>query len=728
MSRHVILCEADADRADAAYLIRLLHARGRQVCLVRDERFVAAEREHFVRLGVETHAVAERAMLNGFREGRQRAEARRLLDAWAAQEPLATFIRSLEYQGYSLWEAGRYSVDVLLHNCLRALDLIRDVLQAAPQPRAVSVLGNANWMRDAALLVMAQINFQGELRCIETPFAPPEARRQRLWEEEEPGTLINQARFVVPRLGLPPTEPQDLSSLERISYLGKAALGEELAEQIGPLLHPRRLLAGARNLAKDRLAYLTAALWGETAATRFEQTLRSVWHGCYTQLSGDLRDDYELYQRVQVRYTPPPAPQGRYLFCLYAYDAYIDTLLPVARRLRERSGATILWVSIGRAFRSSLITDQPDMDVTTCTQHVPPEAWPRVLAGNARLLALWSRLENAADVRDFFPYQGGSFWPLLQTGLEKLLLQEYPRLMLWIEAMQQIMQNARPRAVVTSPDSNYQTKVAQLVARRHRVPSLYVQPALIGNNGFYGPISADRAAVMDCFSRDVYVRGGTSAARLTITGLARMTGLARTLATLQADPDGPATRVRQRLELPLSGKLVVLASQPLVEMPRIARLIMQLVAQDRNLYLVIRPHPRERIVDYQRMSHSFDFSGNQPLLVKQLPLYELLAAADLLVTPLSTVALEAALLERPVLTINLGDEPDPYPFVDNGLSAGAYSEVEASELFARLLYDAAFAAQLRERQRRFRAENPDLVDGKAVERVVDVIEQMVGST
>jgi hypothetical protein len=91
-----------------------------------------------------------------------------------------------------------------------------------------------------------------------------------------------------------------------------------------------------------------------------------------------------------------------------------------------------------------------------------------------------------------------------------------------------------------------------------------------------------------------------------------------------------------------------------------------------QLNLFIKPHPGET-----------DLSVYKPLtqrrnvvLSKDIDLYKLLNACDLIITKNSTAAMEAAALNKPIIVLNLSGEPDVIDYVEEGIAQGVYSEKE----------------------------------------------------
>jgi len=297
-------------------------------------------------------------------------------------------------------------------------------------------------------------------------------------------------------------------------------------------------------------------------------------------------------------------------------------------------------------------------------------------------------------------------------------------MMVWAEALKHIFESQRPRTVVAIPDRKTPARIAVALARRYGIPTLTVQPALINNHPRYGPLYADKAAVLDEFSREVFVeRGGVAAERLVITGLPRWDGV------FEINRESAVSEVQERLGLNSEDKFVVFATQPIPPSytQRMIQATMRATSRYPAMRLVIKLHPSESVENYEVLLEDLDGISCRPTVVADIDLHALLAASELLVTGFSNVALEAALLDKPVLVVNLTGEPDPLPFVQDGIALGAYSEAEVERQFNRIMSEPLISEQLRVGRHQYMQRNPQLFDGKATDRVVNLLRQMAHS-
>jgi len=134
--------------------------------------------------------------------------------------------------------------------------------------------------------------------------------------------------------------------------------------------------------------------------------------------------------------------------------------------------------------------------------------------------------------------------------------------------------------------------------------------------------------------------------------------------------------------------------------------------------LFIKPHPSET-----------DLSIYQPLLrhdnvvlSKDINLYKLLNVCDLIITKNSTTAMEAAALNKPIIVLNLSEEPDAVDYVKDGIALGVYNKEELIPTVKRLLQDDSILCKRRDE---YVSRYLYKMDGRSSQRVADFLEKLL---
>lgn len=109
-------------------------------------------------------------------------------------------------------------------------------------------------------------------------------------------------------------------------------------------------------------------------------------------------------------------------------------------------------------------------------------------------------------------------------------------------------------------------------------------------------------------------------------------------------------------------KLIVFMSQPLSEREDVLRTLFAAIKNDslNNYQFVIKLHPNEDGKIHRIILEQFELEN--VLITKDIDVRELMAVSDLIITVSSTTGLEAAVMGKPLLYINITDSPDDIPF------------------------------------------------------------------
>lgn len=144
-----------------------------------------------------------------------------------------------------------------------------------------------------------------------------------------------------------------------------------------------------------------------------------------------------------------------------------------------------------------------------------------------------------------------------------------------------------------------------------------------------------------------------------------------------------------------------------------------------NVRLVIKLHPAEQ----QEASLYKQNNSYVPLVVKgNKNISELLYICDVLITKSSTTTIEAAILNKPIIILNLSEKPNHVPYVEKGVALGVYNKEDLVSTIKDALYKEEVRKKLAKAREKFIYENAYLQDGRASERVANLIIQMVGES
>ena len=245
----------------------------------------------------------------------------------------------------------------------------------------------------------------------------------------------------------------------------------------------------------------------------------------------------------------------------------------------------------------------------------------------------------------------------------------------------------------------------------------------------YGSGECTKIAVWGMFTKRMFIGEKMDPGRVIVTGNPRL-DVAR---KKKFDRLG----IYRKLKIDMNKKITVLATSGLVEagiwtgreMRALLQAVLDAVGQFPDLQLVIKPHPRESIKDFKRYLPA---KGASAIVVKDVDLYELINSCELLMTEVSSTALEAAAFDKPVLILNLTKKPYPStPYPEVYVKERVALEVRKTEDLVRkmreMLRDPKVKERLVKNRRKFIREHLFRLDGLAPKRVAGLIKQMIKS-
>lgn len=314
-----------------------------------------------------------------------------------------------------------------------------------------------------------------------------------------------------------------------------------------------------------------------------------------------------------------------------------------------------------------------------------------------------------------FSLDGVDLWPILEPALEDLLRSQFPRYRRFAVEFDSHLARTRPDVLIVAPDRFPEARIAAALAREHGIPSLFPQAAVFSASPRWKPLQADVITVHDDYTAELYRSYfGCEPDRIRTTGIPRFASLLQRRDELLAAPRADGGE-----------RVVMLALQRYADdyCDALLGAVGRALAAVDDTILSVRMHPRdpaERIPGYERAllrhlpAERFRVGYGGPIEPE-------LAAADLVISGWSTVVIEAAMLDRTVVCINLTGEPLPVPYVQMGLAAGADDEEGAVSVLSRTLQDADARAAIDARRAGYFARNPHLLTQDPAELVAAAV-------
>jgi hypothetical protein len=311
----------------------------------------------------------------------------------------------------------------------------------------------------------------------------------------------------------------------------------------------------------------------------------------------------------------------------------------------------------------------------------------------------------------------------------------------FISMAEVMLERVRPVVVVIEDEYSVFERALVVAAKRKHIPCVAIQHGVIHelHKGYIyqaGEIApdlsvkapfvptADVTAVYGRYHKELLTQaGGYPESAVVVTGQPRYDRM------IDLDPRSVRSELIERWHLDPSKKIVLWTTQchgiSDSENELNFQAVFECMSLIENVQLIIKQHPGEprryyTMIQEHLRKHSIDAC----IIAKDADTLGLLAASDLVLLLHSTVGLEAVALQKPLIVMNLGGQPDIVNYVQEGVACGVYKPEDLKPTIKQLLRDDSCLAKHREE---FIRKYLYKVDGKAAERVVALIEEYVGT-
>lgn len=356
-----------------------------------------------------------------------------------------------------------------------------------------------------------------------------------------------------------------------------------------------------------------------------------------------------------------------------------------------------------------------------------------VVGGTRQVRQAWRALRRSPALLEAFSHRGVSFADLAEPDLAGTLLLQLPWAIRCYEEMTEVLAAVRPRVVCLYAESSGWGRAALAACRAKGVPTVAVQHGIVYPKYYsyrHDPDEAacprpDRTAVFgEAAGRLLRELGHYPPQTLVTTGSPKFDDLVRGARARDR------SALRQRLGVGEGERLVVVASRFLAirrthqaigpAFPAFVRAVESLP----GVHAVVKPHPAEPPGAYDAVLRR-EQSRRVTVLPPSADLVEMLHAADALVTVESLSAVEALVLGRPVLVLNMPTHLRE--LVDQGVALGVAAGADPAAALRSLLFDADAAARLQTARTRYLSDFAMGVDGRATERIAALLRATAGA-
>jgi hypothetical protein len=410
-------------------------------------------------------------------------------------------------------------------------------------------------------------------------------------------------------------------------------------------------------------------------------------------------------------------------------DVFLD---PVMKELKKRNyeSVTISPLKYSVSAVKTMIERLKAEDVThrEFNAYWSPKIWSSQFYANKYFRNLWKKLSKK-DAR----FVGLILKDRLTKEMACYFNSFFGHIVKQIEMAKEAVKEEKPDLIlVTSEGSGIFEKALLVAGSLKKIPTLAIQHGHIGplHQGYMhsknsiapsGSVQspylqiADKTAVYGPFHYNFLTKiSAYPASAVVVTGQPRYDKL------LMANKIFSKEDFCAKLGLAPDRKIVLVATQPVPMRKAFIESVLKGLKPFPDLQTIVKPHPKENSELYEKLIE--EEKMGVILLPREAETLEALYACDLLVAMSSTVITEATILGKPAVTVRPVGE-DSAPFYDEVTLRIDLGE-DLAPIFRKALYDERTREKLKNAERKFAFNHAYKQDGKATERVVDLIEQM----
>ncbi|MFA5294502.1 MAG: CDP-glycerol glycerophosphotransferase family protein [Methanoregulaceae archaeon] len=377
-------------------------------------------------------------------------------------------------------------------------------------------------------------------------------------------------------------------------------------------------------------------------------------------------------------------------------------------------------------------------------RHVPLNSYWDMGAWNEEKRSLkvfvknWSLLKESKKLDDLLSLEGDIFKELVMPELSIYFHILYPHLVKYIHIARKMIQSEKPDLILLLNEFFWWERSLVIAAKMENVPTIALQHGVIhphfknytyskdeidsGGNfrSPYAPIP-DKTLVYGPYYEFILTKISSYPAQsVVVTGQPRYDVLFK-----KEDKNNMILNLKKQFNLTDKSRIILWTTQchELSESENRLNLhcVFNALKQLDNCVLFVKQHPNEGY-KYRRLIKQYMKNYDFPifLLQKKFSTNLLILCCDVMITKNSITGVEALIMEKPVIVLNLMGEPDSVDYVHEGVAKGVYQE---GDLFAAIKEVLEKTSSDDEKRENYLNTHINGLKGDATQKTIAVIKQ-----
>ncbi|MAG21778.1 MAG: hypothetical protein CL943_00535 [Candidatus Diapherotrites archaeon] len=337
----------------------------------------------------------------------------------------------------------------------------------------------------------------------------------------------------------------------------------------------------------------------------------------------------------------------------------------------------------------------------------------------------WKEMSSMQVFLDAMKFRNIDLLPLLKPIFDSLFKERFGKMTVLIDAFDFWIKREKPRIIVLWADNLPVERMMALVAKQNNVPTMVVMHGIVSRGPGFVPIYADYLASYGKGDKKIFKKLGEDPKKVVPLGAPRFDELLHNKKNLHTTHEFYAKNLFDSRK-----KIVAFAAQPVMkkravdfldDKDRINELIIEAFNELKDVQLVIKPHPAEYLGSYNNVIEAL---GSRAKVLRDINVYDMLNACELLITGSSTVGLEAMILGTPMIEVKPSKADDNYPYWESGAALKAETGKQLATAIKKLLFDKKALAKNTVKRKAFLKEYASGIDGKATKKTVEFVKEL----
>jgi hypothetical protein len=334
----------------------------------------------------------------------------------------------------------------------------------------------------------------------------------------------------------------------------------------------------------------------------------------------------------------------------------------------------------------------------------------------------WATLRDDVAFTGRFVFQGYSLWPAVERSLALLFLERFAELESQTKTINRLLERYRPDMIIVPQDVKDIPRLLVMAAQMRGIPTVATEHGIIADYPHRVLPLADTIAVWGEANVRFYLARGFRRQRLAIVGQPM---LEKAYQGRRADLETGRTPNR-------TACVILFAAQPYVpisarnsarEVLAMLEMVVDACRKKMHWELLIKLHPA---MDGSEIT-TLDLSDVNIRIINSGSTYDLISLADVVLTWSSTVGLEALVLGKPLIVLQIPGKNDFVPYVSYKAASGASTAAQLTAAIESITTVQDTTTDTGEGVARFIHDHVDIIpERRSVDRFIDLVYQMGG--